>query len=146
MTGAVRSMWMPPTVSDPTLSALSFAWPEAPSEVPSPVIVLSSGHEANPESVSLHTQWTTTSELYQPAFGAGTSPWMDGAVRSTSMLLTVVDLLLSAMSTAVPVTDWFSPSTSVVAPTQLPMPDNPSAQVNDTPTGCDATRRSWVPR
>ncbi len=51
------------------------------------------------------------------------------------MLLTVAAAELSALSRAVPVTDWLAPlDDSVVAPGQLLIPDRASEQVNDAVT------------
>ncbi len=54
---------------------------------------------------------------------------------SMLIALTVALLLLSALSTAVPVTDWFAPlSLSVVGPEQLLIADGVSEQVKLTVT------------
>ena len=72
------------------------------------LIVLSAGAEpARPERASAAVQWIVTLPLYQPAgFGlvVGT-PLSVGATLSMLMLPTVALELLSALSTAVPVTD-----------------------------------------
>ena len=62
---------------------------------------------ATPERSSSHWNETVTSSLFQPApFGAGEAePLMEGFVLSMLMPLTVVDALLSATSTAVPLAD-----------------------------------------
>src|SRR6266511_505446 len=79
----------------------------------------------------------TTFPLYQPApFGLlVVAPLSVGAVLSMSMLPTVAVAELSALSTAVPVTDWFAPlAVFVVGPLHDLMPETLSEQVKLTVT------------
>src|SRR6476646_2292144 len=110
--GATRSILMPSTVAEEWFPAWSSMLAVADRLSPSPVITESAGHgPSSPESASLHVQWTVTSPLYQPfAFGAVVAaPVIVGAVSSTLMSATVEESLLSAASTAWPVTDCEAP-------------------------------------
>jgi hypothetical protein len=76
--------------------------------VPSLEIVEFAGHEPTiPESASEHVQWIVTLPLYQPAAFALVvgAPDSVGAALSILMLETVAEAVLSALSTALPVTD-----------------------------------------
>src|SRR5688500_14093293 len=141
--GAVRSMLTValavrsfPALSETVLVTLRFA--------PAPVTVLFVGPAARPESASLAVHATTTSSLYHSApwpsmpLGAPTAaPLSDGAVLSMLMPVTPALLTLSALSTAVPGTDWLAPSVLSATeppPVQLLMPDSPSEHVKPTVT------------
>ena len=83
--------------------------------------VCGAGHapEAIPDVASEQVKVTVAVELFQPAvLGAGeTDAVITGAVWSTLMPLTVAEVELSAMSLAVPLVDWFAPSTANVCGT-----------------------------
>ncbi|HEY5424193.1 MAG TPA: hypothetical protein VIK05_12005 [Ilumatobacteraceae bacterium] len=120
VTGAVRSMRTVDVVVVVELPALSATVAVAARLEPSPVMVLFPGHVepfTKPDSASVHVQLIETFELYQPFALAAVvgKPVSVGAVRSTLMALTVVDAVLPAGSTAVPVTDWFAPWVETVA-------------------------------
>jgi hypothetical protein len=137
--GAVLSIFTAGAlVAELLFPALSETDVEAVRPVPSLLIVLSAGHEpSSPDKPSLHVQCTATFELYQPAplgdvVGA---PEIDGATLSMLMPATVAEALLSALSVALPVTDWLAAEVdNVVGPLQLLMPDGLSLQVKDTVT------------
>src|SRR6266536_4173062 len=105
------------------LPALSDTEALAVRPLPSPLMVLSARTEpARPDSASDAVQWMVTLPWYQPAaFGAVVgAPLRVGATLSILMPLTVALALLSALSTAVPVTAWFAALLlSVVGPVQL---------------------------
>jgi hypothetical protein len=79
-----------------------------------------------------------TGPSYQPfALGAVVgAPVSVGAVLSTLIPLTVAVAVLPATSIAVPVTDWFAPSSTDTGAVQPPtaMPEPPSVHVKDTVT------------
>jgi hypothetical protein len=115
------------------LPARSLTDAEEVSEVPSPEIVLSDGQlPAMPERASEHVQWTVTLVPYQPAplgvvVGA---PDRAGCVSSMLIGETAVVDELSALSTAVPVTDWPAPSlVTVVEGEHDLIPEGESEQV-----------------
>src|SRR3954469_21294253 len=67
VTGAVVSMWMPPTEAVLVLPALSLALADAPRPEPSPPTVLLAGHPPSmPDSASEHVHAMTTLLSYQP--------------------------------------------------------------------------------
>ena len=144
ITGSVRSILIPFTDADAELPALSETpTGPAPRLAPSPVIALSAGtvDASTPESASLAVQWIVTSPLYQPAaFGASVAaPERSGSVRSMLISSTILLFLLPALSVAVPVMLWASPSAvSVLSPTQPPTaltPVSASSQAKATETG-----------
>ena len=112
--GAVRSILTAGLVADFALSALSLTDALAVRLRPSPPMTLSPGTVAAliPESASVADQWIVTSPLYQPApFGELVgAPLRLGAVLSMLNGPTEPDALLSALSVALPLTDWFAPS------------------------------------
>ena len=125
---------MPGTVAVATLPARSATVAVAERLSPSPSMTVSAGHApAMPESGSSQVQCTTTSPRYQPsAFGCVvTAPEIVGAVLSMLMSLTVTSAVLSAASTAVPVTDWFAPSASIFVSVHEAMPDRASSHENE---------------
>ncbi len=139
--GVVPSILRPLTVALAVLPALSPTEALAERLLPSPVTTLLAGQApspAMPERLSLQVQATVTSPVYQPLVflvGPLGVPLSDGADLSMLIPPTVVLALLSALSTAVPVTDWLAPSPlSVVELVQLLMPDVASAQVKLTVT------------
>src|SRR5436190_806227 len=140
--GPARSMSMPVTDAGPELlPALSdtVAGP-APRLRPSSVMTLSAGtvSGSTPDSASDALQWTVTSSLYQPALlgAAVAAPLSEGGVRSMLMSLTVVSLVLPALSSALPGADWPAPSfESVIGSVQPAMPDSASEQSKVTVTG-----------
>src|SRR5205823_2746877 len=72
VTGGVRSILMPATVTLPVLPATSIALPVALRLAPSPVTTTGSVSDATPESASAALNVTVTSPLFQPfPFGAG---------------------------------------------------------------------------
>src|SRR5207249_7800891 len=97
------------------------------SAAPSLPIVLFAGQEPlSTDSPSEHVQSIVTLPLSQPlAFGLVVgAPARLGSVLSMLIPLTVALALLSALSTALPPTDWFAPSAvSVVDPLQLLIPE-----------------------
>ncbi len=106
---------------------------------PSPEDVELAGHAAGstPEPASDQFQVTVTSALFQPpTLGAGEALGAAaGAVRSMLIPVTVVDALLPALSTTVPVTDWPAPSFArVTGPVHDATPDALSAQLKETVT------------
>ncbi|WP_157623267.1 hypothetical protein [Terrabacter sp. Root181] len=105
--GAVRSILTAALCALVELPALSVAVVLAVSAEPSPVIVLLAGLVV-PDSASAAVQATATSPLYQPAAFAFVVGFPDNVGATLSMLipLTVVVAVLSALSVAVPVTDW----------------------------------------
>src|SRR4051812_1975737 len=141
ITGAVRSMLIPPSSADALLPALSETLTgPAPRLTPSPWMTVSSGRVAGsmPARASSAVQWTVTSPWYQPAaFGAlVVAPIRFGLVRSMLMSLTTVVDALPALSTASPWTSWPASSLSTVRPgEQLARPDSASEQANVTVTG-----------
>src|SRR3954469_4514340 len=98
------------------------------------MMALSAGAVAGsmPERASDAVQWIVTllvSQPLSPSVPLATAPLSDGAVLSTLIGLTVVDDELSALSTAVAVTDWSAASveTAVVPPpVQLLIPERAS--------------------
>jgi hypothetical protein len=136
--GAVLSILTTLDVAVVALPALSLTDADAASAAPSLVIVLFAGQAPlMPESASEHVQAIVTSPLYQPAaLGAAVgAPDRLGGTLSTLIPLTVVVALLLALSTAVPVTDWFAALVeSVVEPVQLLMPEIVSEHVKATVT------------
>src|SRR5450830_314937 len=147
--GAVLSMLMPPWVSLAVLPARSAHVPIADWSAPSAVRVWLTVGSTTPEppgSVQLHVRVTLV--LFQPWVLAGVAlaKAMTGGVLSMLMPPTVVVLVLSALSVAVPLTDWLAPSIDSVvwsdagevpSATQLLMPEAPvpvSVQVNVTVT------------
>src|SRR3954451_6336082 len=121
-----------PARSETAAAALS-VWP-------SPAIVLSAGALTMPERASTAVQRIFTSLRYQPlspSVPPATAPVSVGAVLSMLIGPTVVDAELSALSTALAVSDWFAPSvetTLVPPPVQLLMPDSVSVQERATVT------------
>src|SRR3954451_22758891 len=109
--GAVRSIFTTGVLSAVVvLPALSVTEVVAFRPVPSPPIVLLAGTPLpRPDVASLAVHFTVTSPLYQPlpfAFVVG-APLSVGAVMSTLMpLMDAGALVLSALSVAVPLTDW----------------------------------------
>src|SRR5450756_1760202 len=148
--GAVLSMLMPPWVSLAVLPARSAHVPEADRSAPSVLRVWLTVASTTPEppgSVQFHV--TVTAVLFHPAplaAGVALAKAMTGGVLSMLMPPTVVVLVLSALSVAVPLTDWLAPSIDSVvwsdagevpSATQLLMPEAPvpvSVQVNVTVT------------
>jgi hypothetical protein len=105
--------------------------------VPSDEMVLFAGHDPSmPESASEHDQAIATWDEYQPAgFGAVVgAPLSVGAV-SSMFTVTLMVALLSALSTAVPVTAWLEPSpVNILVPLQLLIPDSASEHAKLTAT------------
>src|SRR6478735_9575028 len=140
VTGAVRSILTAGALwALVELPALSVTLAPAVSAEPSPVMVLLAGTApARPESASDAVHATVTSLLYQPfALGAVVGvPESVGAALSMLMPLTVVLVELSALSTAVPVTDWFAPlvETTTGETGCVLMPERPSLAVKVTVT------------
>src|SRR5680860_776967 len=135
--GAVRSMFTPLTVACVVFPARSATSAEAPRFEPSPVIRLSAGWSAMPDSPSTPVQPMVTSPRYQPApFGVVVgAPERAGAVLSTRIGPTVAALVFPATSAVVPATSWFSPSLATVAFGPQPaMPESASAQTKVTST------------
>src|SRR5919198_6174416 len=105
-------------------------------------MVLSEGAVAGsmPDSASVAVQRIVTLLRYQPlspSVPLAIAPLSEGAVLSMLIGLTVVDAVLSALSTAVAPTDWLAPSvetTFVPPPVQLLMPESASAHVRLTVT------------
>src|SRR3954451_12866643 len=93
-----------------------------------------------PESAAAAGQWIVTlprDQPLSPSAPPATAPVSVGGVLSTLSGLTLVVAELSALSTAVAVTDWFAPSverTFVPPPVQLLMPESASAHVRLTVT------------
>src|SRR4051812_31851168 len=103
MDGAVRSMWMPPTVADVALPALSDTAAVADNCWPSPPTTVSAGTVAGstPDVASAAVHCTVTSPWYQPAplgsvLGA---PVRVGAVASKLMSPTAVEAVRPTPST-----------------------------------------------
>jgi len=138
VTGAVLSIWTAGLVAVVTFPALSATDVVDVSAAPSPEIVEDGGQlPSMPDNVSEHDHAMVTSLRYQPAeFGAVVgAPVRVGATLSILTPLTVAVLLLSALSVAVPVTDWPLPLLeNVVGPEQLLIPDSASEQLNDAVT------------
>src|SRR5436305_3878413 len=141
VTGGVRSMFTAGLlVAVVALPARSLTEADVVRPVPSPGIELSPGQAPSmplSPAWSAHDQWTATVPLYQPApLGLVVGvPLRVGAVLSMLIPLTVALDWLSALSTAVPVTDWPAPlPDAVVGPGQLLIPDSASEQVKDAVT------------
>src|SRR3954471_23894462 len=100
--GAVRSILMPPTVSEEALSARSETEAVVDRALPSPPIVESAGQAPieMPDRPSAQVHATVTSSLYQPLpFGSvDGAPLMAGAVRSTRKCASVPVPVLPATS------------------------------------------------
>src|SRR3954451_12618090 len=93
-TGGWRSILMPPTEPVPLLPALSRMSAEAPSLLPSPVMVLLAGWVPGsmPDSPSSPVHAMETSPLYQPAVASVVgAPIRVGAVLSMLMSPTVLE-------------------------------------------------------
>ncbi|MBT2498202.1 hypothetical protein J7E25_03765 [Agromyces sp. ISL-38] len=141
VTGGVRSTLtgtLDAVVVFPALSAIEAL---VVSALPSPVIRPLAGcvDGSIPDSASTPDHPIATSPLYQPfplADVVGV-PVRVGAVLSMLMPETPALAELSALSTAVPATDWFAPSvesTTVPPPVQDLMPESASAQMSETVT------------
>lgn len=138
--GAVRSILTAALSAVVVLPALSLTDWVALSAAPSPVIVLlAGGADWSPDNASEALHPMVTSSLYQPlalAEAVGV-PVSVGAVLS--MLMSLIEALaeLSALSTALPGTDWPAPSVDSRTdppPVQLLMPESASVQVKPTVT------------
>ncbi|RXZ68195.1 hypothetical protein [Agromyces albus] len=141
VTGAVRSTFtgtLDAVVVFPALSAIEAL---VVSALPSPVIRPSAGcvDGSIPDSASTPDHPIATSPWYQPLPLADVVgvPVRVGAVLSMLMPETPALAELSALSTAVPATDWFAPSvesTTVPPPVQDLTPESASAQMSETVT------------
>src|SRR6266498_3384282 len=128
---------MPVTVSSAVLPARSSQVPVADWSAPSSDTVWVTALWSRSDTLSVQSHVTVTSELFQPApFASGLWSWnvMSGGVLSMLMPLTVAVFVLSALSVAVPLTDWFVPSLESVvefeagevpSATQLARPEAP---------------------
>jgi hypothetical protein len=134
VTGGVRSMRMPPTVSVAALPATSVQEAVAVRSPPSPVTRPSAGRVATPDSASVHDQSTGTSSVAQPPANAASST---GSVRSTSRPVTCALPRLPAASVAVPVADWSRPSPTTVAGETSATPDSVSVAAHATSTASE---------
>src|SRR3954468_24660839 len=135
--GAVRSILISSTVALAVFPARSAVDADAPRCAPSPVIVLMPGQGPSmPDSASAQFHSTATSLLYQPAkFGlVVAAPLIVGAVLSIERCATVVVAVLSALSLALPVRDWWAPSPSAGGALQSATPERVSAHAKLTMT------------
>ncbi len=107
--GAVRSILTFGLSALFALPALSLIVLLATRSLPSPVSLLSSGHEpCTPDSESSHVHAMKTSSLYQPLSLAAVlgAPLSEGAVLSTLTFSTPAAAVLPAASVAVPLAAW----------------------------------------
>src|SRR5436190_1362661 len=136
--GAVLSMLTGGLFAVVVLPALSPTAALAVRPLPSPEITLSAGAEpSSPDSASAAVQCTVTSLLYQPVPFEDVVGEPDRLGATLSMLIppTVAVAVLSALSAAVPVTDWFAAlALSVVGPLHVFTPDGLSEQLKPTVT------------
>ena len=114
-TGAVRSIFTAPLVTDAVLPARSVAVPLAVWFAPSVDSCASGPHVAMPDPESAQVKWIETGLLFQPLpFGAGdAAAVMTGAVLSM-FKLTLAVAVCPATSVTVPVTTWSRPSVVTV--------------------------------
>ncbi|WP_436496772.1 hypothetical protein [Actinokineospora sp. HUAS TT18] len=138
--GAVLSMSTSDSVALPVLPALSSPVPVADWSAPSPWSTTGAGQVSTPDNGSAQAKDTLTSWLVQVPGTYGVVAVTVGAVLS---MLTATDAVsvLSALSVAVPPTDWFAPSPlsvrdadAVPSARQLLISESASEQVNDTVT------------
>src|SRR6478609_1306617 len=135
--GAVLSILTGALVELVTLPALSATVAETVCPTPSVVISAFAGTgPARPDRVSSAAQTWVTLVLYQPlTFGKLVGAALRfGAVLSTLIPLTVALAALPALSVAVPVTLWPSPSTRCCGPVMASMPESSSEPVKETVT------------
>lgn len=104
MSGTVVSMLMSSTVAVAVVPAPLTAVPETLWLAASVVTVTGSGQVLIPDCVSLQVNVTVTGPLFQPSPLAGVRTAVMSGLVLSMLTVTVTELLLPALSTAVPVT------------------------------------------